>query len=267
MLWAEMTGRVHRDESEAMRWGTLLEPVILGELRERGYIVTSGHGDALADPERPWLVGHPDGYVWEDERPPALLEVKTASAWARWTDRIPLTYEAQMQVYFHLTHHERGLLACLIGGQRLAVREVERSQHAIDAMLELMAEFVGYVQRDEPPPPDASDSARDALLALYPEHTPEKVVRLTREQMKGVYALRERRIQLDTIKEQASGLENELRAIMGDAEVAESPDGDPVAAWRSYDDHRVDSTRLKAELPEVAAQFTNVTRRRRFTLS
>jgi len=267
MLWAELTGRVKRDESEAMTWGKLLQPVIIAELQARDYSVVASDDPVLVDPERPWLIGHPDGYEWDGERRTGILEVKTTSAWARWTERIPLTYEAQIQTYLHLSGLDHGLLACLIGGQRLAVREVERSQYAIDAMLELMDEFVGYVQRDEPPPPDASGSSREALLALYPEHAEGRMVRLTREQMVVVRNLRERREQLRMVKWQADGLENELRAWMGDAELAVDPDGEQVAAWRAYDEHRVDTARLKSERPEVAAEYTNVTRRRRFTLA
>ena len=159
------------------------------------------------------------------------------------------------------------MLAVLIGGQRLEVREVERSDVAIEMMLGLMDEFMGYVQRDEPPPPDASDSARDALLALYPEHAPEKAVRFTREQMVTVAALRERREQLAAIKTQTDALENQVRAWMGDAEVAVDSHDRQVATWRSYTERRIDGTRLKQEQPVTAERFTNETRRRRFTLA
>lgn len=266
-LWAELTGRMERDESEAMKWGRLLQPVIMGELREQGYAVSAcDPSEEWRDPARPWLVGHPDGYLWDDVTADGVLEVKTANAWAKWTDRVPIAYEAQVQIYLHLTGLDRGLVACLVGGQRLEVRDVERSDSAIGFMLALMDEFMGYVTRDEPPPPDASESSRDALLAMYPEHAADRAVRLTREQMATVAELRSRRAQLAAIKEQTDGLENQLRAWMGDAELAISPHDEQVATWRTYTERRMDAARLKRERPEVAAEFTEENRRRRFTL-
>lgn len=266
MLWAELTGKIRLPETEAMRWGTILQPVIVHELNQRGYPVR-GSTMEVTDEERPWLVGHPDAYLIDDEWEAGVVEVKTASAWAKWTDGVPLAYEAQVQTYLHLTGLEHGLLACLVGGQRLEVREVERSQAVIEMMLALMDEFVGYVERDEPPPPDGSSSARDALAQLYPEHAPEKVVRLNRTQLEVVAMLQQRRSQLAVVKEQADALENQVRGWMGDAETAIDLHDEPVAHWRSYTEHRIDSARLKADEPELAARYMNANRRRRFTLA
>lgn len=265
-LWLEMTGRVTRDESEPMRWGTLLQPVIMGELAERGYIVEAC-ADEYRDDSRPWLVGHPDGFVATDRAASGVLEIKTANAWAKWTERVPLAYEAQVQIYLHLTGIQHGVLACLVGGQRLEIRDVERSDRAIELLLALMDEFMEYVRSDTPPPPDGSQDARAALGVLYPEHVPEKVVRFTREQMALVHELRARREQLAAVKVQADDLENHVRAVIGDAEVAIGPHDEAVATWRAYDERRLDGTRLKKDLPDLAERYTNVTRRRRFTLA
>lgn len=264
-LWLELTGRVERQESEPMRWGTLLQPVIMGELRERGLDVLACD-QTFHDPDRPWLVGHPDGWAMEDGDA-AVLEVKTTSAYARWDEHIPLTYEAQVQTYLHLTGATDGILACLLGGQRLEIRRVERSDAAIEMMLAMMAEFVGYVERDEPPPPDASKSSRDALTTLYPEHAPDVLRRLTKDEYALVGELRALRAQSDVIGVQVAEKENTLRSWMGDAERCIGPHDEPVATWRSFTERRIDSTRLKTERPDVAAAFTNETRRRRFTLA
>src|SRR6266536_6700739 len=81
MLWAEKTGRVERPETEAMKWGKLLEPVVFQELERQGY-------DVMPAPDVEWshdsfarIVGHVDGFVALDgER--AVLEIKTASPFA-----------------------------------------------------------------------------------------------------------------------------------------------------------------------------------------
>jgi putative phage-type endonuclease len=170
-LWLEKTGRVERPETEAMRWGTLLEPLIIFELEERGYHVFHlGLEYTDESHERSWLRGHPDGFVrYEDDRErdvldPMLLEIKTVGQWAKreWNGEPPPAYVAQIQHYLHLTGLDRALLAVLVGGQKLELTTIERNQRAIDLLLLLEEQFYGFLQRDELPPPDGSESARFA---------------------------------------------------------------------------------------------------------
>ena len=135
----------------------------------RGYLMPAP-ADGFRDSERPWMTGHPDGFCDLDGSL-GVLEVKTAGEWQRskWGEAIPLQYVAQTQHYLHLTGCDVALVAVLIGGQRFEVKTVRRDERAIGFMLDLEQTFWGYVERDQPPPPDGSDSAREALLALYPQ--------------------------------------------------------------------------------------------------
>ena len=63
MLWAEKTGKVEREQSEAMRWGNLLQPVVYAELEAREWEVMPAPDDEGVHPDLPWLTGHVDGYV------------------------------------------------------------------------------------------------------------------------------------------------------------------------------------------------------------
>lgn len=58
-LWLELTGRLEREETEAMRWGKRLQPVIFAALADDDYPVWEASA-VYDDVERPWLVGHPD---------------------------------------------------------------------------------------------------------------------------------------------------------------------------------------------------------------
>lgn len=268
-LWLEKTGRVERVESEAMRWGTLLEPVVRAELEHRGHELMPAPADGFTDPDRKWLVGHPDGFTTIGDEL-AVVELKTAGQWAHraeWNGGgVPVPYQAQVQTYLHLAGRERALLACLVGGQRLEVHELERDQSAIDTMLALLDDFYRHLRSDTPPPPDASDSARAAVLALYPEHTPGRVHRLTRDEWADVRELRARREQMAAVKEQVQELENRLKAAMGDAESAVSPHDDEVLHWRTVRSTRIDTAKLKAEEPELADRYATTTTTRRFTV-
>jgi putative phage-type endonuclease len=269
MLWAEKTGRIERDDSEPASWGRLLQPVICGELERRGWEVSPAPPDGFRDEERPWMTGHPDGFT-EVERVPGVLEVKTAGAWAgrEWHEEAgaPLAYLVQLQHYFALTGYDVGLLACLVGGQRLETRVVHRDDTAIGRMIELEAAFLEYVKSDSPPPPDGSASAADALAALYPESRPGSVVRLDKRGWAEYRALKARREQRAAIDRQVAELEQRLKARIGEAEAAISPHDEICARWTSYERTALDTKLLRKSLPHIADQYSETKTLRRFTL-
>jgi predicted phage-related endonuclease len=269
MLWAEKTGRVTLERTEAMRWGALLEPVIKAELQERGYEVKPAPAGGFTDEARPWLVGHPDGFT-EVDGWPAILEVKTASTWASrdWHEAAgaPLAYLIQCHHYMELTGCGLALLACLVGGQRLELRVVNRDDVVTARMIELEAELVEYVTRDEPPPPDGSASAKDALAALYPTSVEGETVRLDVDGWREYEALKDRREQRDAIDRQVAELEQRLKARMGDAETAISPHDDVLARWTSYERKGIDLKRLRRSLPAIADEYETTKQLRRFTI-
>lgn len=265
-LWLYLTGRVEREQTEAMRWGALLRPVILAELSERGYIVTPEDGWELIDPSRPWLVGHPAGIV---ELPvgTAVLVVKTSSHWQHATaDDVPLAAAAQAQLYMALAGLPLALVAILVGGQRLELRELTFDPRAVELLLAGVDSFAGYLTTDTAPPPDGSQSARDALAALYPDAQPAKRVRLVGDDWQTYRELKARREQRDAIERQVTELENRLKAAMADAEVALSPFDTEVVHWRNVTTHRIDTKAIREQRPHWAELFTVATTTRRFTV-
>ena len=268
-LWAEKTGRIVPERTEAMRWGILLEPVIVSELVARGYEYEPAPADGYTDETRPWLTGHPDGFT-ELDGWPAILEVKTASGWAgrEWHEDAgaPLAYVLQCQHYLELTGYSFALLACLVGGQRLELRRVNRDNDAIAAMLALEADFVDHVKRDTPPPPDGSDSAREALAALYPHSDAGRTVRLDRAGWRDFQTLRRRRAQREALDAQIAELEQRTKARMGDAETAISPHDETVARWTSYERTAIDTAALRRAVPSIAAEYETTKTLRRFTV-
>jgi len=270
MAWAELTGRVDREPSEAMEWGNRLEPVIDAAMTERGYELMPAPADGFTDPERPWLIGHPDGFAaLSGER--VVYERKTMGQWAHRANgsgaAVPLPYQAQAQVYMHLTDCSRTLLATLVGGQRLDVGVVERDDAAIAALLERLADFRDHLRRDKPPAPDGSDSARAAVIALFPGAQESKAYRLSRAEWECVKELRALREQAATVAEQIQARENLLKLAMGDAEHAISPHDTDALHWRNTRAARLDVKALRELRPDVAAEYEIVTTTRRFTLA
>jgi putative phage-type endonuclease len=265
-LWLEKTGRVEREETEAMRWGKLLEPVVFAELRERGYDVVPYEWDKpLQDEARLWFTGRPDGGGADDGMDEPLVEVKTVGQWAKreWNGQPPLAYVAQVQHYLHLTGLDHALLAVLVGGQRLELTELERNERWIATLIELEQEFLDRYLKPDVPPPVRHDDA-DNLARMFPEHAPGRKVRLAPDALAVLAELRKRTAQKDAIERQCEQLRNQLKATMGDAETALDVHGEEVIHWRTFTSERVDVTRLRAERPEIAAEFVKPIRSRRF---
>jgi predicted phage-related endonuclease len=235
MLWAEKQRYVDRPETEAMLWGKLLEPVILDVLGNHGYDLIPAVADGYRDPERPWLIGHPDAFASKDGAR-LVVDAKTTSAWngSAWgADDAPTAYVCQLMHYMHLTGDDRGLLACLIGGQRLELRTVERDQETINLLLAGEEDFMRLVRRAEPPDPDGADSAGEALRAMFPGES-GRTHRLSREGERVWRELQDRDEQYKTVKRQRDELKQRLQAMMGDAEVALTLSDQVAAKWTLY---------------------------------
>jgi putative phage-type endonuclease len=268
MLWAEKTGRIERPATEPMMWGTILEPVIFKFLEATGWNVMPAPAEEWTHDGWRWLVGHPDGFV-ELGGVRGVLEVKTAGPWSGhdWHSDAgaPLPYLVQMHHYLALTGLEVGLLACLVGGQRLELRTVECDEHVLEAMLEREQNFLTFVRTDRPPPPDGSASAKEAIRALHPTSN-GTTTRLDRATWEACKELKARKEQMQTIKRQADELQQRIELAMGDAEVAVSPFDTTAAKWTSREVTRIDTTALKAARPEIASEFAVTKTERRFTL-
>ena len=62
-----------------------------------------------------------------------------------------------------------------------------------------------------------------------------------------------------------TALEDSVKAVMGDEELLTA--GAYKVSWKTFTSSRVDTTALKKELPQIAAQFTKQTTARRFSIN
>ena len=256
-LWLELTGRIERQETEAMYLGRLLEPAVFLALQERGYPAERWTKPALTRKEAPWLEGHPDG-----TSEGAIVEVK-CTGYA--VDSLRPAHEAQVQTYLWLADEEEAIVAYL-GGLRLDVFHVSRDDWAGGLLRELGAEFMRHVYADSQPPVTGHDDDRPALLEAHPEAQrwpirETKAVRAARTELAALlYAEKER-------KKRIEHLRSIITAHMGEADTLLNRDGDEVAKWTNVTSHRLDSRALKAAAPEVWAEFATETHTRRFVLT
>lgn len=231
-VWARKTGRIEDDRaatSEAVRWGTLLEPVILGEFARRtGRRVERG-GVLLRSTRYPWLAATLDGWTWstEDEarRPVEAKAVGLRQAGA-WEDGIAPHYEPQVATQAIVTGTPDAWAAALVGGQRLVVHHAAVTDEWREFVVERTREFYDrYLLADVPPPPDGSESTGDALAALHPQHTADRAVALPDEARGWAERLALIAATTKALGGEEAGLKHQIQALIGDAERGVLPGG------------------------------------------
>jgi predicted phage-related endonuclease len=268
-LWLEKRGEWPNIAGEPALWGTLLEPVVFGELERRGFHVMPAPKDGFQDEDgHPWMIGHPDGFA-EVDGEAALLEIKTAGQWTanEWKGEsgAPLPYLLQLHHYFYITGYSLALLAVLIAGQRLETRIVHRDDAVIARMLDLEGEFIGLLCDEKMPSPDGSESAHDALREMFTP-SPGLVVRADKTIERHVREACILRESINARKEQLAKHEQAIQAYMGEATELISRHDATLAKWTPYDRTALDTKALREAMPATFTEFSSTKTLRRFTL-
>ena len=265
------------EDNAATYWGRKLEDLVAEEYRIRTGRKVERCNATLRHPDAPHLIGHVDRLVWDDEHRPRvrnqirtrrLLECKTAGLrmadeWGEaGTDQIPDVYLAQVQHYLCVTGCEVADVAVLIGGRDFRLYEVPRDDELIASMREALLEFWSLVTLRVPPEPRTlADIAK-----RWPRDNGRAVVadQLVAD---AVQALREAKQTLKAAEADVDALEAGVKKILQDGAVLLGPDGRQLATWKNQTARRLDQARLKAERPDVAAEFTTQTESRVFRLA
>jgi putative phage-type endonuclease len=153
-------------ESEVMRWGKDLEPVIAlrwSSDNSRNIVQGKFIQDGI-------FGGTPD-YIADD----IVLEVKTAGSmnahhWGEaGTDQIPVNYVCQVQWYMMLLGLNLAHVAALIGGSDYRVYVIPRDDSALSVMQRVAEKFwKEHVETKIPPDIDGSAGSKDYLNIHYP---------------------------------------------------------------------------------------------------
>ncbi|WP_250532399.1 YqaJ viral recombinase family protein [Caballeronia sp. ATUFL_F1_KS39] len=180
-LWMEQTGRIERpnlDDVEAVRFGTLFEPILMNEFAHRTGKSVRRENLMTVHPQFDFLGGHIDRRVVGEA---AAVEGKTTSDWAfkqYWgtpgTDAAPAYVLAQVHFYFALwPSFEKFYVPVLVGGQKMEIYEVPRDDTISTEIVAKCVEFwENYVLPDVPPPLEDDDldhpGAIELLKKVYP---------------------------------------------------------------------------------------------------
>ena len=216
------------EETEAMRMGTILEPIVaqLYQDETKRELRHPGPFTIRRSAANPFMTATLDREILGDPRGLGVLQIKTASFYKaeEWADEPPVMYQVQLQHEIAVADAAWGSLAVLIGGQKFLWMDLERNDRFIWVMIEREAEFWRRVQAQDPPDPAATKTDRELLATLYPKDSGE-VVALPGEasawdaqRLEAIDELKK----WDAIKDAA---ENRIKAALGEASAGILPDG------------------------------------------
>ena len=179
-VYLEKRGEVAPDveETDAQRFGRLIEPVLREEYARRHGCTVEKPTALRRHPKHEFVIGNPDGLVIGEKRGWEGKTARTDNGWGEpGTDQIPQAYLIQVQHYMLLEAIPVWDVSVLIGGQDYREYEVPADRELHEMILDAEAEFWQRVQRGDPPAPDfTSPLAIHALKRLYPGTNGETII-------------------------------------------------------------------------------------------
>ena len=82
-----------------------------------------------------------------------------------------------------------------------------------------------------------------------------------------VYELKTLKLTMKDLEKNIAVIEDAIKAEMAERDVSEMTAGIFKIHWTPYTTTRIDTTALKAELPEIAARYSKTTEGRRFSIT
>lgn len=242
-LYKEIVGDIEKEREakfpELAEVGTLIEPIIVELYRrrtrrtliDRAEYTKSGRWDTRCHPDYPWLLANLDMEAtignglklpFPERSLNGVVEAKSKESWAEIFDEEGNpTDEVMVQIQHQLlvTGYQWGS-ACFLAGRRFYYVDVEAHEKFQKVLLGELAEFWERCWNGDPPPVDASDATRDALLAEFPIEKRGKVVTFSENVSGMMPRYREINATIKTLEEEKSEIENFIKFEMGDAEEA-----------------------------------------------
>ena len=231
-LWAEKTGLIEVEDisdKDAVWFGVMEEDIIAKRFMMKTELKVKKSNYAYGCKEYPYLRGHVDRIAAKGKWG---LEIKTTSSWNKTKydeGEIPESHYWQCMFYMFLTGWDTWYLATK-RDNRFYITKISRDDEAIERMLDACEDFWNHVQSGEPVEIDGSDSTQETLEKMYPEEHQGETVNLE-SQEDTLLALLELSTQEKNLKELKTKYQNEIKAVLGEAEKGET--GQFTVSWKA----------------------------------
>lgn len=263
-VWLDKTGRGKDFTGNvATRIGNALEPLIAELYAERTGARLSEPAITHVHPTDTWRLATPDRVAHFDVQQKVVECKNDMYNTGDWgddgTDQIPDGYLCQVQWQLDVLGLHEGDVAALIG-QKLHVYHVRRDEELCGQLREAGARFWrDHVIADVQPPLDSSEGTKSYLERKHPRNNGLMVAASVDDDDLAA-RLASAKIALDSAKDAAELLMNQLRARIGDNDGMQ---GDSwKATWRrSKDKRKTNWEGIARELgvtPELLARFTTI---------
>ena len=168
------------------------------------------------------------------------------------SDDAPAEYIAQVHHQMLVRGVERADMAVLIGGQDFRIYHLRLDPAFARILVEMEAEFWhGHVETEIAPPPTTLED-----VALLFEYDDGSTITADTTLIEQLGSLKRTKTALKELDDDRKQLELAVKAQMGAASVLTDPDGKTLATWKTRTARRIDQQALRADMPEVAEQFT-----------
>jgi putative phage-type endonuclease len=216
-----------------------------------------------------------DRYIARVEKPRtpvAVLECKTAfgfrsgSRWSEETGELPDGYFVQVQWYLAVSGLKLAYAAADTGSSALTIVEVKADEVLHERLIDLGRRFwIDHVEAGVPPEPTGSKADGEILGSLWEGETipdpPLEIEDIEAERLVCEYLAFER--EAKQAKASADEAKQRLQALMGPSEAAIVGDRWRLS-WKAQTRTTIDTKRLKADHPELVAQYLKTSSSRTF---
>lgn len=260
-LYLEKRGELlaTEEETESMRWGTLLEETIAREYAARTERKIQ-RCQMQWSKEHPFMYANIDRKIVGDPRGLGVLEIKSFSEYNRAkSDDASLDhvrYQAQHYMVVMGTQYRWASVSILFGGNKMRWFDFDRDDVIIRYLVQLESEFWQRVQDGNPPPLMGHPDESDTVKGQYPSDNGEAVF-LPDTALGYVHHLLDVREQIKCLEADKDADETQLKTYLGEAAEGIIP-GFGSVTWKQakptvktlFD---VDS--LKTQHPDIYAKF------------
>ena len=249
--------------SEAIRIGHDLEKYVADRFSEATSLKVRRSNYMYRSIEHPFMIADIDRFVVGED---AGLECKTVSAYNadKWANgKTPLHYVMQCYHYMAVTGKRTWYIAAVILGKEFVYRKIDRDDEAVSALINTEERFWNnHILTKTMPSPDGSDACDEIISEYF--HTAKK----SKIELIGFDDKLNRRenilSQISKLQEEQKKIEQEIKLYMRDNEYAYNNDFN--ISWCNVDSVRLDTKRIKAELPGIYSKYAKSSHCRRFEI-
>ena len=261
----KITKETENQDNESMRQGRDLEEYVAQRfVEETGFRVRRANA-IFQNEEHPIMLADFDRLIVGQN---AGLECKTVSPYSadKWSDEaIPIHYQMQVQHYLATSGYDCWYIVALILGKDFIIRKIERDEEMIQYLITIEERFWNEnVMKQIMPDPDGTKNCSEQIAKLYFKSDGRKTIDLY-----GVDEMLKRREELTQLIErmetEKASIDQKVKIKMQDAAYGRTERY--KVSWVSANMTKLDTKKLKSELPDVYERFCYATSSRRFLVN